>query len=90
MTDPTACFEVLSPSTKHLDRGGKLFAYHQIGSLKHIALVFPDEYRIEAWSRVEDGFEEQVVKRRGDALVIPALGVEIPLAEIYEGVEAEA
>lgn len=90
MTDPTACFEVLSPSTKHLDQGDKLFAYHQMESLQHVALVFPDEHRIEAWSRVEDGFEEQVVKRREDALVISALGLEIPLAEIYEGVEVEA
>jgi hypothetical protein len=45
---------------------------------------------VEAWSRVEGGFDEQVVKRREDALVIPALGIEIPLAEIYEGVDVEA
>jgi hypothetical protein len=30
-----------------------------------------------------------VVKRREDALVIPALGVEVLLSEIYEGVEVE-
>jgi Uma2 family endonuclease len=89
VTDPTACFEILSPSTKHLDRGDKLFAYQQTPSLQYAALISPDEIRIETWSRVEGGFEEQVVKRREDALIIAPLGVEIPLAEIYEGVEVE-
>lgn len=88
MTDPTACFEVLSPSTQHLDRGAKLFAYHQIESLQHIALIFPDEIRLEAWTRVEGGFEDRVLKERLQVLSVPALNVEIPLAEIYEGVDA--
>ena len=90
ITDPTACFEVLSPSTKRLDRGGKLLAYHQTPSLRHAVLVFAEEVRIEAWTRVEGGepnaFLETVLRRRGDLLDLEALGVSIPLEEIYAGV----
>lgn len=89
MADPTACFEVLSPTTRHLDQGHKLFAYHQMPTLKHVALIFPNEVRIESWTRVGEEFEETVVKRREDGLALSGLGLELPLAEIYEGVEAE-
>ncbi len=89
MTDPTACFEVLSPSTKHLDRGAKLFSYHQIESLQHVALISADEQRLETWTRESGGFDERVLKRPDDVLRVAALGVEIPLAEIYEAVDFE-
>ncbi len=89
MSDPTCVFEVLSPSTMHLDRGAKLFAYHQMESLRHVALISADEVRIEHWTRAVGGFEDGVVKRIEAALTLSALSIEIPLAEIYEGVEAE-
>ncbi len=86
MSDPTAIFEVLSPSTQHLDRGDKLFAYQQIARLNFCALVYTDELRVEVWSRGAEGFSEKVYKRAGESVHIDALSVEIPLGDIFEGV----
>lgn len=86
MGDPAAIIEVLSPSTQHLDRGDKLFAYQQIASLNFYAVVYTDEMRVEAWSRQADGFLEKVYKRAGESVRIDSLSLEVPLSEIYEGV----
>lgn len=89
MVDPTACFEVLSPSTRHIDQGGKLAGYFATPSIQAIALIHPEEVRVEARLREGDAFREHVLKRLTDALPLPALGIEVPLSEIYEGVDAE-
>jgi Uma2 family endonuclease len=90
MTDPTACFEVLSPSTRQFDQGNKLSAYFQTESIKAIALIHADDVRVEVRLREAEGFRELVLKRLGDVLPLPALQTEIPLAENYEGVDIEA
>lgn len=86
MSDPSAVIEVLSPTTQHLDRGDKLFEYQQIASLGFYAIVFPEERRIEAWTRANEGFVERIYKRVGESMRVEPLSIEIPLDEIYEGV----
>jgi Uma2 family endonuclease len=92
VSDPVVIFEVLSPSTMADDRGYKLKTNQtQFPSLRHIGLVYQDECRVELWSRPDDGAwpEEglSVYSRIGEVLALPAAGVTLALADIYDGIE---
>jgi Uma2 family endonuclease len=52
--DPVVVVEVLSPSTMDEDRGSKLMFYKSLPTLRHVALVYLDEWRIEARDQVGD------------------------------------
>jgi Uma2 family endonuclease len=90
VSDPIVVIEVLSPSTMADDRGYKLTAYQeQFASLRHIALVYQSEIRVELWSRDQDGAwaEEPVVLRtRHDQLALGAVEAQVSLSDIYEGI----
>lgn len=83
LTNPTVIFEVLSPSTADYDRGAKFDHYKRLGTLREYVLVHPDQRRIEHRVRQDDGawLLRDVTER---ALVLAALGVEVPLDEVYE------
>ena len=88
LTEPVLIIEVLSPSTAARDRGTKLPDYRTIPSLMGILLVSSWERRVELWRRegelwtVEDLFGEGVAR-------VPALGIELPLAAIYDAIALE-
>ena len=82
---PAALFEVMSPSTRHIDTREKRLAYLQLPSL-------------EAYVRIEQKRPEVIVERRlaqswtlerivglQSVIRLPLVGVELPLAELYEG-----
>jgi Uma2 family endonuclease len=86
--NPTVLFEVLSPSTLEYDRGTKSGHYRRIESLKIVVLVFQDEAHVEAHIRQPDGsFSLREYEGLDEILPLDALGVELPLAEIYQGVD---
>ncbi len=53
LTNPTAVFEVVSPTTESWDRGGKSTLYQGIPSLALYVLVDPARRRVEWYTRVE-------------------------------------
>ena len=55
LTNPTALFEVLSPSTERWDRGGKFRHVRTLGALRQYVLVNTDLPRVEVFTRGEDG-----------------------------------
>ena len=82
----TVLFEILSDETRRLDEREKRFAYLQIPSL-------------QACVRIEQAAPEAIVERRTSAewksekfngleaiLVLPEIGVRLPLVELYEHV----
>lgn len=88
MTNPVVLIEVLSPSTEAYDRGLKAQSYRQIESLKAYALVSQNEAHVEMYERQGDGlwvFRE--VRGLKGTLTLSAIGVDLPLADIYGGVE---
>jgi Uma2 family endonuclease len=88
--DPAAVFEVLSPSTLAFDRGYKLGHYMGMPTLRHIALIYPREIRIEIWSRREGEdwpLEPRVLSRLEDVMDLAAFNVSARLSDIYEGTE---
>lgn len=89
--DPTAVFEVLSPSTQHVDRGYKLANYRLMPSIRHIGLIYPREVRVELWSRDADApwpEEKAILSSLSDSMMLTAFDVAVPLAELYDGTEA--
>ncbi len=87
--NPAVLFEVLSPSTESYDRGGKFFHYQQIESLREYVLVSTDRARVETYTRQEDRHRwlYTVTDGREGVAALGSIGVELPLAEIYDGVE---
>jgi Uma2 family endonuclease len=87
-TNPTALFEVLSPSTELYDRNVKARSYLQIESLRAFALVHQDEPHVELYTRGDDGtWPFQRCDGLSSSIPLPMLQIELPLAEIYAGVD---
>ena len=83
--NPSVVFEILSPSTEHIDRGRKLKLYKQILSLTHYVLISQDEIAVECFSRVGDGewFQECFTKVT-DTLRFPLLDWNLQLSDLYK------
>lgn len=90
-TNPTVVFEVLSKSTEGYDRGLKSESYRQIETLKAYVLVSQESPHVEIFERQADG-SWRLRETRGldTTLAIPAIQIELPLAEIYDRVEFSA
>jgi Uma2 family endonuclease len=86
--NPRVIVEVLSPSTEGYDRGAKFAHYQRISSLAEYVLVSQDEPRVDHYRRLETGQWILTVSEGASAVVVlPALGCEVPLAEIYENLD---
>lgn len=82
LLNPLVLFEVLSPSTEAYDRGRTFIHYQTVPSLKEYVLVAQDRPRIDHFARQGDGRWLLTVVESGE-LVLPALGISLPLNEIY-------
>jgi Uma2 family endonuclease len=80
--------EVLSPSSATLDLGDKAAEYLRLPSLATYLVLSQDE--IKAWVYLKGSQQHPGPEpiRAADATIrVPALGIELPLAEIYRGIE---
>lgn len=88
LLNPVLIVEVLSPSTEGFDRGEKSFYYRQLGSLHEYLLVSQDRVRIERYVRqANGGWSLHDYTELGQVVRLESLGIEIPIAQIYEGVD---
>ncbi len=85
-SDPVVIFEVLSKGTARVDRVEKNREYRTIASVTHYVMLEQDEVAATVLQR--DG-EQWISTLLGEAdtLRLPGVGIEIPLAELYEGLE---
>ncbi len=88
---PRLIVEVLSPSTKQVDRREKLVAYKELPSLAQYILVHQDRMKIEVHTRVSaDRWKLTAHTAQSEELelkVLPNKFLNLSLAMIYEGVE---
>ena len=84
---PVVIFEVVSKTTRRTDEGEKKDAYLTIPSLQVYALVEQESATIAVYRRSATGFVRGVFEVLGAVLPLEVIGIELPLAEIYEGVE---
>ena len=86
--DPVVIFEVLSPSTAAKDRIVKAREYQATPSVKRYVMLEQDRIGATVHVRAQDGWSVLVLKD-DDTLVMPEIGLEIPVAEFYEGLALE-
>jgi Uma2 family endonuclease len=85
MTEPVVVFEVLSPTTASTDIGVKNQEYRDTPSVQRYVMLSQDDQRATVFAREGDDWVGRIVM--GDAVLeMPEIGVEVPLAELYEGV----
>jgi Uma2 family endonuclease len=89
LLNPTAIFEVLSPSTEAYDRGEKLFRYRNfIETLMDYVLVSQRRALVERYSRQPNGQWLYVsVDGLSSRIQIESIGCTLELSEIYARVE---
>ena len=88
ITDPVIIFEVLSKSTSRKDRIEKAVEYLATASIQRYVLLEQDAVAATSMRR-SNGAWETVVLTGSAVLDLPEVGVQIPLPEIYAGIEFE-
>jgi Uma2 family endonuclease len=87
LDDPVVVAEVLSVGSEARDRFEKWAIYQRVPSLRHYALVSRDKAHIEVIDRASESWSGFRVLDGLDAVLpLGALGLEVPLAEIYRDV----
>ena len=84
--EPVAIVEVLSPTTAAHDRGTKVPDYRALKSVQEILLVSSTREKAEVWRRKGDDWTVTDLEGRDALLRLDSIGVEVPLASVYEGV----
>ena len=91
ITNPTVIVEILSPTTADFDHGGKFALYSRLPSFTEYVLIAQDQAMIEVFYKES---EVQWILRKHEGLnsiiKLGSLGIEIPAAEIYAGIEFQA
>jgi Uma2 family endonuclease len=88
LENPTAIFEILSPSTEAFDRGRKFELYQTIPTLREYTLISQEKPRAEQFVRAGDNLWTLRFLTGMDAVLhLQTLAAEIPLAAIYRDVD---
>lgn len=86
VTDPVVVFEIISPSTSGVDRIIKNQEYRDTPSIQRYVVLEQDRQAATVFSRDHGDWAGHVIA--GDLnLEMPEIGISIPLAELYTGVE---
>jgi Uma2 family endonuclease len=86
--NPTVVFEVLSPSTTQTDRIAKAREYQATSSVQRYVMLEQDSVAAVIYARGGSAWTHDILT--ADAvLALPEIGIELPLAELYEGIDFE-
>lgn len=85
---PVMVVEVLSPGTRREDMGEKLENYLRVPSMLYVLYLWQDQPRARLWRVSEDGGAAPSNHFGLDTVLeLPALGISLPLAELYRDVD---
>jgi Uma2 family endonuclease len=88
LLNPTVIIEVLSKSTEAYDRGEKFEHYRKLASLAEYLLISQDKMHVDHYVRQPDHQWLLSESSAADQRVgLPAIGCELPVAEIYDKVD---
>ena len=83
--DPVVVFEVLSPSTASVDHFVKNQEYRDTPSIQRYVMLEQDFIGATVFARAGGDWVGHVLG--ADAiLAMPEIGIELPMAELYEGI----
>lgn len=83
-SQPKLIIEVLSEATERYDRAEKFHHYRKLASLEEYVLIAQDTQRVECYRRA-DAWDLQLYQQ-GDSVVLQAVDLDLPIAEIYQGI----
>jgi Uma2 family endonuclease len=84
--DPFLIVEILSPSTERHDRRTKLLVYRQIATVQEILFIASDGSYAELHRRSGAQWITEILRGADARLALTSAGIEIALAELYEGI----
>ena len=84
--EPVAVFEVLSKGTARTDRMVKNREYASTASVRRYVMLEQDEIAATMFERAGEDWVGHIVAADG-VLQMPEIGIEVPLAELYEGLD---
>ncbi len=95
LTNASLVAEVLSNSTEKYDRGIKFSHYRRLDTLQEYLLIAQDRFSVEVFQRQHAGSSSagndawllSAAAEREAEVRLSSLGITVPLAEIYAGVE---
>ena len=87
LLNPVVIAEVLSESSESYDRGAKFAHYRTIDTLRHYVLVSQWEPLVEVFTREGDRWYLTSSRTPQGTVQLPAIQVEFPVEELYEGVK---
>ncbi len=84
--NPAVLIEILSPSTRDYDRGGKFKLYREIPTLKEYVLVDTESILVEVFRINQTGhWELEEYKMVDEMLQLNSLSLSVALKDIYMG-----
>lgn len=86
--EPRLVVEVLSPSTRDYDTFDKLAEYKSVETLDYILYVEPNTPDVSLWQRTDTrAWMREGIEGLDRVVAMPALGIELALAELYDGLD---
>ncbi len=87
-TNPTIIFEILSPSTRNYDLGGKFLLYKQIETLKEYILIDSEAIKVIKYSKNDDNSWLMIeMNSLNEYLKLNSVQIELQLIDIYDNVK---
>ena len=88
---PRMAAEVLSPAARSFDAFEKLAEYKQVASRRYILVVEPNAPEVVLWPRgTGEAWLRHVIEGAGREVAMPEIGVVLPFADLYDGVDFPA
>ena len=87
VTDPVVIFEILSESSNRRDRVDKNEEYRLTPSVQRYVMLEQDTPAATVFAREGERWVGTLHKGEGAILPMPELGIAVPLAEFYEGLD---
>lgn len=81
---PAAMFEIISEETRRIDEREKRVVYLQLPSLQHYIRIEQSNPEVVLERRGENGWQTERFSGLGAVVTLPTVGIDLPLAELYE------
>ena len=86
-SDPVVVFEITSKSTAAIDQTTKNAEYRATPSIRRYIMLSQESISANVYERIGDGWVGTLVTDPMAVLAMPEIGIELPLAALYDGLE---
>ena len=88
VSEPVIIFEIISPDTTRVDRYAKALEYQATPSVRRYVILEQDSINATVYVRSGNAWTHEILIA-DSILALPEIGVELPLAELYDGIVFE-